>query len=58
MCKWKRLKQARQGNFKYTKEDQILQERLRKIFHRRSFCHGFKSRMGALFLRKNKELLK
>ena len=46
------------GTFKYTKEDEAMQKKFRSFFKKGDYCYGFPSRIGAKFLRKNKELLR
>ena len=44
------------GNWITTKEDEELQKKFKSLFSKNSSCYGFPSRIGTLFLRKNKEL--
>ena len=45
------------GTFEYTEEDEELQNRFRSLFQPHHRSYGFISRIGAEFLRQNKELL-
>ncbi len=46
------------GTWKPGKEDEKLQKKFRSLFKKDSRCYGFPSRIGAMFLRENKFLLK
>ena len=46
------------GIWKETPEDEQLQNRFRALFPPDAVCNGYPSRVGALFLRKNRPLLK
>lgn len=45
------------GKFRYSAEDKKLQNNFRALFKPNHRCYGFLSRIGAHFLRKNRELL-
>ena len=45
------------GNWITTKEDEKLQNKFRSLFKPDCICYGFPSRIGAKFLRENKNLL-
>ena len=46
------------GNFEYTKEDEELQKRFHSLFQPHHNSYGSPARIGAKFLRQNRELLK
>lgn len=46
-----------EGNWVETEEDKLLQKKYKSLFKKGSHCYGFPSRIGAMFLRKNKNLL-
>jgi putative glycosyltransferase (TIGR04372 family) len=54
----KEMNQRIDGTWKTTKEDEELQKKFKSLFKPNSPCYGFPSRIGAKFLRENKELLK
>jgi len=45
------------GGFEYTEEDEELQNQFRSLFQPHHHCYGFPARIGAKFLRQNRELL-
>lgn len=45
------------GTWKTTAEDEKLQEKFRSLFSPATHCYGFPSRIGAQFLRENRQLL-
>ncbi|MDP3733885.1 MAG: TIGR04372 family glycosyltransferase, partial [Nanoarchaeota archaeon] len=51
------MNQRLDGAWKTTAEDEQLQAKYKALFPPDSPCYGFPSRIGTLFLRKNKELL-
>lgn len=46
------------GNFEYTEEDEELQSRFLSLFQPHHGCYGSPARIGAKFLRQNRELLR
>ena len=54
----KEMNERLDGNFKYTEEDEELQKRFRSLFQPHHHSYGSPARIGAKFLRQNKELLK
>ena len=51
------MNQRLDGNWETTGEDEQLQAKYKSLFPKNSVCYGFSSQIGALFLRKNKQLL-
>ena len=45
------------GRFQYTEEDEELQSRFHSLYQPHHSCYGTPARIGAEFLRQNKELL-
>ena len=45
------------GTWKSSPEDEALQQKFKSLFGTQSRCYGFPSRIGAKFLRENKDLL-
>jgi putative glycosyltransferase (TIGR04372 family) len=45
------------GTWQETEEDILLQKKYKALYNQDIVCYGFTSKIGALFLRKNKELL-
>ena len=52
----KEMNERLDGNFEYTEEDEELQNRFRSLFQPHHYCYGTPARIGAKFLRQNKEL--
>lgn len=53
----KEMNERLDGTWITTKKDEELQRKFRVILDKNPRCHGFPSRIGMMFLRKNKELL-
>ncbi len=51
------MNQRLDGTWKEDKEDEILQKKYKSLFPKGCHCYGFRSRIGAKFLRENKHLL-
>ncbi len=51
------MNQRIDGTWEEELEDLQLQIRFKNLFSEESYCHGFQARIGAKFLRNNKELL-
>ena len=54
----KEMNERLDGRFQYTEEDEELQSRFHSLFQPHHICYGTAARIGAKFLRQNKELLK
>ncbi len=54
----KEMNERLEGKFEYTEEDEELQNRFHSLFQPHHICYGTPARIGAKFLRQNKELLK
>ena len=51
------MNQRLDGKWVTTPQDEILQQKFKSLFHTDPHCYGFPSRIGAQFLRENKDLL-
>ena len=51
------MNQRIDGTWEEELDDLQLQIRFKNLFSEESYCHGFQARIGAKFLRNNKELL-
>ena len=51
------MKERLDGTWQATDEDEELQQRYHALFSEERRCHGFPSRLGAEFLRQNRQLL-
>jgi len=54
----KEMNEYLNGKFEYTQEDEELQKRSHSLFQPHHYSYGTPARIGAKFLRQNKELLK